>query len=35
MNGHLTLMTDLYQLTMMYGYHKEGMSDRASSFYMF
>ena len=35
MNQHLTLMTDLYQLTMMYGYHKEGMSDRASSFYMF
>lgn len=35
MNQHLTLMTDLYQITMMYGYHKQGMDGRAASFYMF
>lgn len=23
---NLTMMTDLYQLTMMYGYYKHGMS---------
>ena len=35
MNGNLTMMTDLYQLTMLYGYHKQGMSNRRAVFYMF
>lgn len=35
MNQNLTMMTDLYQLTMLYGYHRQGMSDRPAAFYMF
>jgi len=35
MNRNLTMMTDLYQLTMLYGYHKQGMSNRRAVFYMF
>jgi nicotinate phosphoribosyltransferase len=35
MNHNLTMMTDLYQLTMLYGYHKQGMSNRRAVFYMF
>ncbi len=35
MNGNLTMMTDLYQLTMLYGYHKQGMSNRRAVLYMF
>ncbi len=35
MNRNLTMMTDLYQLTMLYGYHRQGMSDRRAVFYMF
>lgn len=32
---HLTLLTDLYQLTMLYGYFKYGIADRRSVFTMF
>lgn len=35
MNHNLTMMTDLYQLTMLYGYRKQGMSNRRAVFYMF
>ena len=30
----LTLLTDLYELTMAYGYWKQGMADRKASFYL-
>ena len=29
---NLTMMTDLYQLTMMYGYYKTGMRDNIATF---
>ena len=32
---NLTMMTDLYQLTMMYGYFKSGMRDNVATFDMF
>ncbi len=32
---NLTLLTDLYQLTMMYGYYKTGMSEQVATFDMF
>ena len=32
---NLTMMTDLYQLTMMYGYYKTGMRDNLATFDMF
>lgn len=32
---NLTMMTDLYQLTMMYGYFKHGMSDNQAVFDLF
>ena len=32
---NLTMLTDLYQLTMLYGYHKHGMGSRRSVFTMF
>ena len=32
---NLTLLTDLYELTMMYGYWKCGMRDRRATFDMF
>lgn len=32
---NLTMMTDLYQLTMLYGYFKEGMANRRAVFDMF
>ena len=32
---NLTMLTDLYQLTMMYGYYKSGMRDNAATFDMF
>ncbi len=32
---NLTMMTDLYQLTMMYGYYKHGMKDNAAVFDLF
>lgn len=32
---NLTMMTDLYQLTMLYGYHKHGLGRRRSVFSMF
>ena len=32
---NLTMMTDLYQLTMLYGYYKEGMEDKESVFDLF
>ena len=32
---NLTMMTDLYQLTMMYGYYKCGMRDNLATFDMF
>ena len=32
---NLTLLTDLYQLTMMYGYYKSGMTDEIGTFDMF
>lgn len=32
---NLTMMTDLYQLTMMYGYYKKGMDQRVATFDMF
>ena len=28
---NLTMMTDLYQLTMMYGYYKTGMRDNRAT----
>jgi nicotinate phosphoribosyltransferase len=31
----LTLLTDLYELTMAYGYWKEGMHDREAAFHLF
>ncbi len=31
----LTLLTDLYQITMAYGYWKSGMADRAAVFHLF
>ena len=35
-NGrNLTMLTDLYQLTMMYGYHKIGKADRIVAFDLF
>ena len=34
MRNH-TLLTDLYQLTMMYGYYKCGMQDNRAVFDMF
>ncbi len=35
MRENLTMMTDLYQLTMMYGYYRKGLSRRRAVFYMF
>ncbi len=35
MNRNLTMMTDLYELTMMYGYLREGMEQRRAVFDMF
>ena len=35
MMRNLTMMTDLYQLTMMYGYYKCGMRDNIATFDMF
>lgn len=32
---NLTMLTDLYQLTMMYGYYKTGMRDNVATFDMF
>ena len=32
---NLTLLTDLYQLTMMYGYYKSGITDQVATFDMF
>ena len=32
---NLTMMTDLYELTMMYGYYKEGMQDNEAVFDLF
>jgi nicotinate phosphoribosyltransferase len=32
---NLTMMTDLYQLTMMYGYYRKGMADRVAVFDLF
>jgi len=32
---NLTMLTDLYQLTMMYGYFKSGMRDNVATFDMF
>ena len=32
---NLTMMTDLYQLTMMYGYYKEGKMDQQVVFDLF
>ena len=32
---NLTMLTDLYQLTMMYGYYKEGMQDNEGIFDLF
>ena len=32
---NLTMMTDLYQLTMMYGYYKHGRMDRTAVFDLF
>ena len=32
---NLTMMTDLYQLTMMYGYQKHGMGENEAVFDMF
>ena len=32
---NLTMMTDLYQLTMMYGYYKHGMSQNEAVFDLF
>ena len=32
---NLTMLTDLYQLTMLYGYHRYGMSGRRAVFTMF
>ena len=32
---NLTMMTDLYQLTMMYGYYKHGMKDNITVFDLF
>lgn len=34
-NRNLTMMTDLYELTMMYGYFKKGMSDNKGVFDLF
>lgn len=33
--GSLALLTDLYQLTMAYGYWKEGMADREAVFHLY
>ncbi|MBR4079143.1 MAG: nicotinate phosphoribosyltransferase [Christensenellaceae bacterium] len=35
MSRNMTMLTDLYQLTMMYGYHKNGMSDQRAVFDLF
>lgn len=35
MSRSLTLLTDLYELTMAYGYWKEGMHDRDAAFHLF
>ena len=35
MMRNLTMMTDLYELTMMYGYYKCGMRDKVAAFDMF
>ncbi len=35
MGGNLTLLTDLYQLTMAYGYWKNGMHDKEAVFHLF
>ena len=35
MKRNLTTLTDLYQLTMMYGYFKEGLADREAVFDLF
>ncbi|MDD4796469.1 MAG: nicotinate phosphoribosyltransferase, partial [Eubacteriales bacterium] len=32
---NLTMMTDLYQLTMMYGYYKKDMGQRIATFDLF
>lgn len=34
-NRNLTMLTDLYQLTMMYGYHKKGKADQIVAFDLF
>jgi nicotinate phosphoribosyltransferase len=34
-NGSLALLTDLYQLTMAYGYWKAGVADRETVFHLF
>ncbi|MCX6989661.1 MAG: nicotinate phosphoribosyltransferase [Chlamydiae bacterium] len=33
-SASMTLLTDLYELTMAYGYWKKGMADRKASFYL-
>ena len=35
MKGNLTLLTDLYELTMMYGYMKTGTDKRTAVFDIF
>ena len=35
MSRNLTMLTDLYQLTMMYGYHKNGMDKQKAVFDLF
>ena len=32
---NLSMMTDLYQLTMMYGYYRKGMTDNLAVFDLF
>ena len=32
---NLTMMTDLYQLTMMYGYYRHGMASNTAVFDLF
>ena len=35
MERNLTMMTDLYQLTMMYGYFRKGMGENRAVFDLF
>lgn len=35
MNDNLAMLTDLYQLTMAYGYWRSGMADRQAAFHLF